>query len=106
MQNAQPNTGELQNFSHPILHILSALSRIEGKIDALLMARTGPASSPTVTPAATSTEASMATTLDPQKIGKWLSLASTAIRFGIVVGPFVTIAAKVIWKAVKLWLVG
>lgn len=101
MQNAQPNTGELQNISHPIPLILSLLGRIDGKLDVLLMARTGPASSPM----ATSTEASMGT-LDPNKIGKWLSLGSTVIRLGITVGPYVTIAARVLWKAVKPWLIG
>lgn len=110
MQSAQNNTGELQNTWLQILGtqlqtILHAQGRMEGKIDVLLMARTGPASSPTATPMATSTEASMVT-LDPHKIGKWLSLGSTVVRLGITVGPYVTIAARVLWKTVKPWLIG
>jgi hypothetical protein len=111
MQSAPHSFEGLLSTWLPILHTqlqtsLHNQGRIEGKIDTvLLLVKTGQGSSP-ATATLTSMGDSPMAMLDPQKIGKWLSLTSTAIRFGIIVGPFVTIAAKVVWKAVKPWLAG
>jgi hypothetical protein len=115
MQSAPHSFEGLLSTWLPILHTqlqtsLHNQGRIEGKIDTvLLLVKTGHGSLPPGSPS-TATSTSMGDSpmgmLDPHKLGKWLSLTSTAIRFGIMIGPFVTIAAKVVWKAVKPWLVG
>lgn len=109
MQSAPQNYGESPSTWLPILHTLHSVlvsqGRVEAKVD-MVLTKIGPLSSPTVTPPPpTPTEPSMAT-LDPHKLGKWLSLLAAMVRLAISIGPYVAIGARVLWKTAKPWLLG